>query len=293
MSNLVTTLCQRRKFGSATVKTVIMYMADRASDDGSGVWTSKAHIADDTELSKRTVQTAIKELTAKGLVRETGTRRHQHGFTIEYQINLGVVSALVSTRDDGVREIHGVQEIHPSGATVSPHGVREIHPNHPLTTHEPPKENPQPPLDDKSGSGGRQTNLPAKSVSQQKMAGDLHEGCDSLEVEFEKVWEHFPRKVGKGGARKAWVKARRSASFDDIAKPLGQWIRNQKGTDPKFIPHFATWLNQERWQDDQTHATNRAATSSDRLDRLGASDGGSDALPGPRKLPEIEWRPEQ
>ena len=56
MSNIVTAACQKRVFGSGPKKAVIMYMADRASDDGEGIWTSKKTIADDTELSKRTVQ---------------------------------------------------------------------------------------------------------------------------------------------------------------------------------------------------------------------------------------------
>ena len=134
---------------------------------------------------------------------------------------------------------------------------------------------------------------PPQAKRQPKIAGGLREGCDTLEAEFEQIWPHFPRKVGKGNARKAWIKARRTATFDEIAKPLGLFIRNQRNVEQRFIPHLSTWLNGERWQDDQTHATNRAATSSDRLDRLGAADGGSPALAGPRTLPELEWRPEQ
>lgn len=142
MSNLVTAICQTRKFGSAPLKAVAMYMADRASDDGSGIWTSKAHIADDTELSKRTVQNAIKQLLSAGLVFEVGQRRHQHGYTVEYSINISAVKKLPSTREKHPDTTGAgdspVQEIHPTGAGDSPHGVQEIHPNHPLTTHEPP-----------------------------------------------------------------------------------------------------------------------------------------------------------
>jgi len=123
------------------------------------------------------------------------------------------------------------------------------------------------------------------------VTGGLAEGCVDLTAEFEKVWRHYPRKVGKGAARKAWHKARGKATFAEIAEPLARWIDMQCGADLKFTPHFSTWLNEERWEDDQSHATNRAATTADRLDRLGASNGGVSALPAPRhNLPEIEWK---
>jgi hypothetical protein len=138
-------------------------------------------------------------------------------------------------------------------------------------------------------------NPPSRAIkrSAHPIAGGLHESCESLNDEFERVWAHFPRKVGKGAARAEWVKARRKASYAAITGPLGFWIKLQSGTPTDKIPHFRTWLHQERWTDDQTHARNRAETTSDRLDRLGeiSTDTGCDQIAGPqRKLPEIELR---
>ena len=45
MSNLVSNLIQTKKVGSLTKKAILMYMADKASDDGSGIWVSKANMA--------------------------------------------------------------------------------------------------------------------------------------------------------------------------------------------------------------------------------------------------------
>ena len=127
----------------------------------------------------------------------------------------------------------------------------------------------------------------------QPIAGGLHQACESLNDEFEQVWAHFPRKVGKGAARSEWVKARRKVTYAAITGPLGFWIKLQRGTPTEKIPHFRTWLHQERWTDDQTHARNRAETTSDRLDRLGeicAQDPCNQIAGLKRKLPEIELR---
>lgn len=138
MSNLISASVQRRIVGSATRKSVLLYMADKAADDGSGIWTSKANIARDLELSRRAVQLAIQDLIRNGLVLETGQRDCKHGFTVEYAIVIQAVDNLVSTREQGSpRE---------SGARVtrerdSPQPVNQVHPNHPMnpTTTPPPE----------------------------------------------------------------------------------------------------------------------------------------------------------
>ncbi len=56
MSIHVASICTRHKFGSATRKQVITFLADKASDDGSGIWCSKGTVAQSTELSKSTVK---------------------------------------------------------------------------------------------------------------------------------------------------------------------------------------------------------------------------------------------
>lgn len=92
-----------------------------------------------------------------------------------------------------------------------------------------------------------------------------------IDQEFDKVWAAYPRKVGKGNARKAWAKARKIASKDEIAPGLWSHIKVWNGGTPKDkIPHLATWLNGERWGDDATAAANRAQNSDEQLDALTA-----------------------
>ena len=56
MSWRVANACAERKFGSATRKQIIMFLADKASDDGSGIWCSKGTIQRHTELGETTVK---------------------------------------------------------------------------------------------------------------------------------------------------------------------------------------------------------------------------------------------
>lgn len=53
---------------SAPAKMVLMRMADFADDTGNGIFASVGRIADDCELSDRTVQRAIADLLKRRLI---------------------------------------------------------------------------------------------------------------------------------------------------------------------------------------------------------------------------------
>jgi len=66
---------------------------------------------------------------------------------------------------------------------------------------------------------------------------------------FEMFWKLYPRKVGKFNAAKAFTKATSISFFDDIMKALLIFMKENERTEPQFIPHAATWLNQKRFLD--------------------------------------------
>jgi len=72
-------------------------------------------------------------------------------------------------------------------------------------------------------------------------------------AEFESWWEGYPKKVGKAAAAKAYAKARKSADADALMAGLvnATAVWQASRTEPQFIPHPATWLNQGRWEDEQ------------------------------------------
>lgn len=72
-------------------------------------------------------------------------------------------------------------------------------------------------------------------------------------TDFDTFWKAYPKKVAKGDARKAWGQTERIRP--DMAMLLGaiqaqmasdQWRKNEG----QFIPYPATWLRQERWDDE-------------------------------------------
>lgn len=64
---------------------------------------------------------------------------------------------------------------------------------------------------------------------------------------FAAFWSAYPRKTAKGAARKAYVSALRKTNAETLLAAVGCYPFDR---DPKFVPHAATWLNDERWTDD-------------------------------------------
>jgi hypothetical protein len=79
---------------------------------------------------------------------------------------------------------------------------------------------------------------------------------DSLLSSFNVFWKIYPKKIGKGYAFKMWRKIKPD---DTLLKKMVDKIELFKQTEQwqkdggQFIPHPATWLNQERWEDEPLH----------------------------------------
>ena len=226
MSNEIHSIAKKRKLGSPTLKAVILYMADNASDDGSGIWTSKANMARDLELSKRAVQISIKALIEIGVVKIVGSRKCARGFTDEYAIEVDRLSSLPSTREPDSR----VNDVHPYGRTTfTPTGESD--------SPKPPLEPPLEPL------------LFADTDSQKKKT-------QNTEDSFSEFWSVYPRNYGKAQARKKFQIALKKATAQQIiggARGYAKHCRDT-GTEERFIKHAATWLNQECWTDHEAPA---------------------------------------
>lgn len=78
----------------------------------------------------------------------------------------------------------------------------------------------------------------------------------SLDISFDAFWSHYPRKVGKGQAKKAWAKAVKTATPESIIEATVRYSEVRAGQDIRFTPYPASWLNGERWTDDLAHVTN-------------------------------------
>ncbi len=94
MSNHLISLAYKRDLRTSMRKAVIVLMADKASDDGSGIWAAKQTMADELCCSKQTIIDTIKGFIAEGLVSECGQRKSPNGYTVEYHLNVAALEAI-------------------------------------------------------------------------------------------------------------------------------------------------------------------------------------------------------
>lgn len=216
MSNKISNLVQTKKIGSLTKKAILMYMADKASDDGSGIWVSKKNMAADLEMTDRAVRIHIKDMIAMGVLVEAGQRQCKTGYTVDYTINVDVVGSLGTTRE----------------ATEQHAPLNDVHP-YPCMKFTPTPEprSPKPSIE--------------PSIEPYTSSKD-----DEVNYYFDQLWEMYPRKVGKGQARKAYVAASKKIDFFDLLPKLEAYVATLDGKDKQYMPHLATWLNGERWADE-------------------------------------------
>lgn len=74
-------------------------------------------------------------------------------------------------------------------------------------------------------------------------------------ADFDAFWTAYPRKVGKAAARRKYETAVKSGVTPDlIAAGLKRYkaLIRAAGTETQYIAHPATWLNQGRWDDEES-----------------------------------------
>jgi hypothetical protein len=73
----------------------------------------------------------------------------------------------------------------------------------------------------------------------------------TIEIEdFDKFWKIYPSRLGKGEARVAFVKAVNKVGLESVMNGVRRLAEDPNLPPRQYIPRPATWLNQERWDDD-------------------------------------------
>ena len=95
-------------------------------------------------------------------------------------------------------------------------------------------------------------NFPTHNLGINNLGNKLNTSSDDDGVDyyFDQLWEEYPRKVGKAQAKKAFKTASKKINFYDLLPKYMAYVLTLKGKDEQFIPHLATWLNGERWNDE-------------------------------------------
>ena len=73
---------------------------------------------------------------------------------------------------------------------------------------------------------------------------------------FDKFWGIYPRHEGKAAARKAFDKLKADDAMPEtLIGAILKQKQSEQWSDPRFIPHPATWLNGHRWEDEPIRNT--------------------------------------
>lgn len=225
MSYHVEALCDRRKFGSATRKQIVMYLANKASDDGTGIWCSKHTIAKHTELSLATVKRVVREFIAEGILVATGMRQTSaHGQTVVYRIVLEVVGTLEPLRPEKGSTATGVtanpvQPTPPTGVTVNPRPGSGRPPNN-------PKNNPMNPPPPRAGAR------------------------EAEEADLEKVWEAYPadRRRDRTTCLRRMREALAEVSPDELLAAVRAYAAESEGFTRSKVSFSDNWLRDGKWR---------------------------------------------
>jgi len=67
---------------------------------------------------------------------------------------------------------------------------------------------------------------------------------------FDEFWSIYPRKVGKGASQQALTKALKRSTWLEILAGVQRLASDPNLPEKQFIPHPATWLNEDRWSDE-------------------------------------------
>ena len=187
-----------------------------ANGQTSKCFQSRATIARLCKISVKTVDRALEELVNMGAV--TVTRRY-----------LDANGEITENQQEGV----------------------EYTSNEYTVIMTPPRENLTLPLGKSDATPRDKNDTLNKELSNQRKEPDI--SSSSKDDGFDDFWTIYPRKVGKGAARKAWKTALKKAPKETILDGLATYQATRRGEDPSYTAHPATWLNAERWDDEMTN----------------------------------------
>lgn len=224
------------RVGNPLRKLVLIKLADNASDQGE-CWPSYQHIADQCEISKRSVMNHIAALCESGLVKKVSRKGEKGNSSNIYLLHL-----------DGAKDSPGGSANNslpsaansPGGAGVAPGGSAG---DSPRTSHsfEPVKE----PVNESTIGALADASAPARSARQE------------YSPEFEQAWQEYPKRAGgnsKSAAFKAW-KARiregiKPETMLDGVKRYAAWVRATGNTGTQFVKQAATFFGPDRHFED-------------------------------------------
>lgn len=210
---------------------VLIGLADHADDDGRNSRPSVALLADYARCSMRSVQRKLRTLEDCGLIWAGDQRSVEHLRSdrrpVVYDLAIYGVSVSHAAKN-GVTENAGRgAKLDQTGCQAGPNGATRLADR---TVLEPSLNRPvEPPM--------------------------------LNSADFADFWEVYPRRVARAAALKAWAKALKTATAEEIIAGARRYAADP-GREAQFTAYPATWLNAGRWDDEAMPA--RASGPRDR-----------------------------
>lgn len=171
------------------------------------------------------------------------------GLLKQPRLTVSMVNAYGSTTSENIRSviIHELQKLMDAGhdwAGLKHERVRNLlkERSAPIEDFISPK--PCPPFHPNVGQG---LGLHTSTTTATSLSKDSDWSPDG--DRFKDFWELWPRKVKKPEALKAFSRALRRTDAETIIAGAERFANDPNLPEPQFIPHPATWLNNDQWND--------------------------------------------
>ena len=210
MSHYMTALAMKQPGLKPATKIVLYWLADHHNGETGKCYPSINRLAEACEMSRRSVETHLETLETLGLIQRKQQFRDTGGKT---------ANAYILLLDQTYADSSDAQNLRMVCA--------------------------------KSADGDTQ-NLRMKNLGINNLGKEtnISSSNDEGDYYFDQLWSLYPRKIGKGQARKAFKAASKKIDFYDLLPKLMDFVNTLEGKDKQYMPHLATWLNGERWTDE-------------------------------------------
>jgi phage replication O-like protein O len=184
---------------------------------------ARTQFADETGIDPSDVRRTINELVVMNIITRTDGR-----YARSYSINKRYATWAIPESRRYVHKLAKQEGNHLLSGGESPEFEGG---NHPVTGGE------SPPTKDNSKKHNQKT-TPKETLSV------------SLRETFEIFWEKYPKKRSRSTAEKAFAKLNPNEQLlSDLMTGLGRAVTSEQWSNPKFIPHAASWLSAGGWMD--------------------------------------------
>ncbi len=232
MSIAVMSRLFKAQIGSPSRKILAIRLGDFADDEGRGIWPTVGRLANETELSERTVQRLLKEFVDEGLLIVVAEGGGRPGQATRYDFDMMKLEALVrgKTVSNGCHHVTGdtTTPVTPDAETGDTDDIDGCH--HVTQTVIEPLNKP-------SLERGRASELENREIRK------------ANERAFKKAYQQWPTFVtdSEPKAFKAWM--RLSADEQQQAfEELGRYLEASKVSGRSKFCTFAVYLSEKRWE---------------------------------------------